>query len=349
MAYARRWILALVALAACAAPSAAPAQYYAPRVDMAFEPYASTADSVALPDGRHLHLVCMGEGSPTVILTAGLGDWSGSAWAGVQPDIAKITRVCSWDRPGFGLSDGVAGKVSVATNAADLEAALAQGAIPGPYVMVGHSLGAYETLLYTDRNLSKVVGMVLVDPSYLAMAERSKRLRERFNLPEPGPLPRVAQWRQCAEDVRRGALKAGGPDPDRCLAFTASFPRGVRVALTAQSTADARYWETAAAFDTNAVEEGSKLVINPQRDYGNMPLVVLTSTARPADGPPNSALRAASDALWNGAHDELAAFSKRGTNIGVPGADHYIQRSRPQAVLDAIQTVIRQAREAPAK
>ncbi len=346
MSSARRGVLAFSAVTFCAIPVLALEQpLQEPPVDTALEPYGSTVDSVKLPDGRHLHFVCTGNGSPTVILTAGLGDWSGSAWEHFQPEVAKFTRVCSWDRPGFGLSDGVAGKPSVATNASDLETALSHSAIRGPYVMVGHSLGAYETLLYTDRNPSKVIGMVLIDPSYPDMAARAKRNWDRFHLPDPGPMPGLARLRQCAEEVRRGILKARGPDPDKCVVFPASFPRTVRMALTAQYTASPRYWETAAAFLADGTVEGSKLVINPERNYRHMPLLVLTSTVHPQNGTSERAFQDASDAIWNQAHEELAALSRRGMNIRVPGADHYIHRSQPQAVLDAIKTVIREGHE----
>lgn len=346
-----RWVLAFSAMAFCAIPTLALEQSLGVSpVDTALEPYVSMVDSVKLPDGRHFHLVCMGKGSPTVILTAGLGDWAGSAWEQFQPEVAKITRVCSWDRPGFGLSDGVRGKASAATNASDLEVALSRRAIQGPYVMVGHSLGAYETLLYTDRNPSKVVGMVLIDPSYPDMAARAKRIWDRFQLPDPGPMPGLSQLRQCVEDVRRGILKAGGSDPDKCVTFPASYPDAVKAAMTAQYTASPRYWETAAAFLADGTVEGSKLVMNPERNYGNLPLLVLTSTVHPQNGTTSErAYQDASDALWNQAHEELAALSRRGMNIRVPGADHYIHRSQPQAVLDAIKSVIREAREASTK
>ena len=103
-----------------------------PPVDEAMAAYVTTADSVKLPDGRMLHFVCMGEGSPTVILTAGMGDFAAASWADIQPDMARITRVCSWDRPGYGLSDGSTAPETVATTTADLETALATGKIPGP-------------------------------------------------------------------------------------------------------------------------------------------------------------------------------------------------------------------------
>src|SRR3569832_1443370 len=71
-------------------------------VDQSLAAYASTRDSAHLPDGRVIHVVRMGEGSPTVILTAGYGGW-GISWSKVQPAGARKTRVCAWDRAGLGM------------------------------------------------------------------------------------------------------------------------------------------------------------------------------------------------------------------------------------------------------
>src|SRR5512147_114574 len=54
--------------------------------------------------GYRMHINCMGEGSPTVILDAGNGE-SSLDWALVQPEVAKQTRVCAYDRAGYGWSD----------------------------------------------------------------------------------------------------------------------------------------------------------------------------------------------------------------------------------------------------
>ncbi len=134
-----------------------------PPTDESLAAYADTTHSVTLADGRELHLVCMGAGSPTIVLTAGLGDWA-ATWKEVQPTLARTTRACAWDRPGFGLSEASSVRQTVATTTADLEEALESGP-EGPYVLVGHSLGSYESLLFTDRHRDDVVGMVLVDPS----------------------------------------------------------------------------------------------------------------------------------------------------------------------------------------
>src|SRR5216683_3022062 len=54
--------------------------------------------------GFRLNLYCMGSGSPTVVFDSGWGDWA-PAWSKVQPEIAKWTRACSYDRAGTGFSD----------------------------------------------------------------------------------------------------------------------------------------------------------------------------------------------------------------------------------------------------
>src|SRR6187431_2220157 len=99
-------------------------------IDRTLAQYASTEDSVRLPDGRSIHLVCTGDGSPSVILLAGMADWS-VAWNRVQPAVAARTRVCAWDRAGLGLSDPPAKPQMVDATTADLEAALAAADING--------------------------------------------------------------------------------------------------------------------------------------------------------------------------------------------------------------------------
>ena len=54
--------------------------------------------------GYRLHLNCQGQGSPTIVLDAGLGEASLS-WSKVQPAAAQFTRVCSYDRAGYAWSE----------------------------------------------------------------------------------------------------------------------------------------------------------------------------------------------------------------------------------------------------
>src|SRR5688572_29775368 len=160
MPRASAWIFA-AALSAWAIAAAA----QAPRGDPRLEPYSRPQVLADVGGGRAIHVVCMGEGSPTVVLTAGAGNWA-ETWRGVQPELARRTRVCAWDRPGFGFSSPSGARQDVGATMRDLERALRAANVRGPYVLVGHALGAYESLLFADRHPRDVAGMVLDDPRF---------------------------------------------------------------------------------------------------------------------------------------------------------------------------------------
>ena len=125
-------------------------------------PGASTA-SGGMTDvgGRSLYLECTGNGSPTVILQAGLGEASAS-WARIAPAVASSTRTCAYDRAGHGRSDEAGPQDGLAL-AADLHTLLERAGITGPYVLVGHSSGGNYVRVFADRYPAEVAGMVLLD------------------------------------------------------------------------------------------------------------------------------------------------------------------------------------------
>jgi pimeloyl-ACP methyl ester carboxylesterase len=112
-------------------------------------------------DGYQLHIYCVGQGSPTVILEAAAGSMS-PAWALVQPDIGRITRVCSYDRSGLGWSEGD-GRYLPDRVPDNLRTLLAQANEHGPFVLVGHELGAAFARLYAARDPVSTVALVLID------------------------------------------------------------------------------------------------------------------------------------------------------------------------------------------
>ena len=128
--------------------------------------------------GRYrLHLKCTGEGSPTVVLEAGLGG-SSDGWVKVMPEVAKLTRVCAYDRPGEGKSDSARRRLTRIGSRTyielrngedvvrDLHKLLANANETGPYVIVGHSLGGLYSILFASTYRKSVVGMVLEDSSH---------------------------------------------------------------------------------------------------------------------------------------------------------------------------------------
>jgi pimeloyl-ACP methyl ester carboxylesterase len=320
-----------------------------PTPDPTLLAYASTTHSVRLADGRFIHFFCMGRGSPTVILTAGLGDW-GISWSTVQPQIAKTTRACAWDRPGFGLSDAAPGSQSVATTTADLEAALAQPGLHGPYVMVGHSLGSFESLLFADRHPGDVAGMVLVDPAVpdqMAMMRRVAPATAASS--ESYAKGLIALVRQCVARLRNpsSASASSSPPPDCDFPYPPTYPPELIRLLKAH--AKPMQGGAVASFYENE-DLSSRQVINSKRNYGAMPLVVLTATDAPPPraGTPADVVAETQTylAAFSREHDALAALSTRGVNARVPGTTHYIHQIKPQVVIDAIDQVVAEARAA---
>jgi pimeloyl-ACP methyl ester carboxylesterase len=112
--------------------------------------------------GRRLYLDCRGTGAPVVFL-AGLGNSGETAWQRVSGELAQSTRAYAYDRAGLGRSDPGPTPASYQRAVDDLPALLRAGHVPGPYVLVGHSLGGLLARLYAHDHPAEVAGVVLVD------------------------------------------------------------------------------------------------------------------------------------------------------------------------------------------
>src|SRR5262249_33759810 len=144
-------VLAL-ALHACGLAAATPALAAS---DLAsFQP----PGRVVLVEGRQVHIHCTGAGSPTVLLEEGLGGASLN-WAWVQRDVAKASRVCSYDRPGYGWSDPADAPMDGANTSRQLYALLQAANEKGPYVAVGHSLGGAYMRFFAAEHRTDVAGL----------------------------------------------------------------------------------------------------------------------------------------------------------------------------------------------
>lgn len=185
--------------------------------------------------------------------------------------------------------------------------------------------------------------MVLVDPAIPDREAVRQSVAPKFAaFGDAAPKAEATRLRQCAADVRSGALKRGTPGFDRC---TAPFlPPGFSALseVIAQLNADpARLLTQASAIEN--VSQSGREVINPQRRYGDMALIVLTSGSHPMppDVPADVREQAALyfRALASG-HDAYAALSTRGHNQLVPDSGHFIQLENPAVVLAAINGVL---------
>src|SRR5215213_2759735 len=158
--------------------------------------------------GRALYLDCTGSGGPTVVLEGGIT----SDWAAVQPAMAGFTRVCSYDRPDSpgSRSDPTPSRTAQEV-VADLRAMLTAAGEPGPFVLVGHSLGGLYVQLFAYQHPNEVAGLVLVDPTPKDFTARLADLLMELATPIPTP-PREPDTDELSFMQLREA-RASGPFP----------------------------------------------------------------------------------------------------------------------------------------
>src|SRR4051812_46498073 len=132
--------------------------------------------------GRRLRVVRQGppRGRPLIVCEHGAFGCAAD-WAVVQDGLAaKGLRSIAYDRAGLGLSDpGPAPRDGRALNR-DLAALLEAMGEPGPFVLVGHSMGGLMVRLFTHTHPDRVAGVVLVDavvPDVLATRLGSRAVR----------------------------------------------------------------------------------------------------------------------------------------------------------------------------
>jgi pimeloyl-ACP methyl ester carboxylesterase len=127
-----------------------------------FQPKSAIPGKIYVVDGYNMHLDCIGEGLPTLVLESGLGsDWE--IWKKVQPTLANTTRVCSYDRAGYAYSDPRPGPRDADHITEELHSLLLRAKVTGPIVMMGHSLGGLFIRDYAARFPKEVAGLILID------------------------------------------------------------------------------------------------------------------------------------------------------------------------------------------
>lgn len=322
-------ILALVAglasLAVTGCRAASPAR----------DPEAHPGQLVRLADGRRLNLRCSGKGAPTVLLESGFAAGS-LAWWKVQPKIAATNRVCSYDRAGYGFSDeGLAPRDGAAT-AADLDEALREARIKGPFVVVGHSAGGLYGRLFADRRPAEVAGMVLVDTSV-------EFQEQRFNTAFGAGAASLDGIRAKAVRCLAAAEARILPSEEPALASCTPQPREGQspealAARMAQAVNPAT-WRTQISEADSLWSSTSRKVAEGRTSLGDLPLIVLTAEGTHAGAP--EAYRATLAAFWAGLHQEVAARSTRGEQRLVAKTSHMMIFDRPDAIVTAVAEVSR--------
>lgn len=307
--------------------------------DQRMLPYAEPGQLIDI-GGRRINMHCAGRGTPTVILMSGLFSWS-VVWYKTQPVIAQKARVCSFDRASYGFSDPAPRPQILSEVVDDLHAALRAGSIPGPYILVGHSLGGLEVRLYAQRWPKDVVGMVLVDSS------PAGELLLEVNLPDydeaEGRERYAADMLHCALLAAHGPLEPSRPEYEDCTSIAAlpsDTPLAFRKIWPQFFTAD--YFADKVSLMSSAYTHRYDSVDHLR--LGAMPLVVLTAKNTWGDTPAGIRFTQTFLKFWLAQHEALAHLSSRGIHRFIKGSDHEIQLDQPQAVIDAVDDVLSQIR-----
>ena len=305
-------------------------------VNSAWNVYSTAQRLVRLPDGRAMNIYCIGRGTPTVLLDAGLGD-SAVIWRKVHSRLAEHTQVCAFDRAGYGFSDPGPLPRDAAHIAQDTKAMLEAAGLKPPYVLVGHSLGGLNVRYYADLHLSEIAGMVLVEP---ATEHQDQRIGRALPLIAGLFTQQRAQIQACL-DFARGKGKHNPELGEMCKDQPSSdLPPAANVAAAAVNMKPAHLQTELSEFD-GIIGSSSDQVAAARRSYDSIPLIVLTAGSPKIPGLSPAQLNTLLGIIKQ-MHGELAALSTRGVDRLVPGSSHYVQMDNPQAVIDAVEDVLSQ-------
>jgi pimeloyl-ACP methyl ester carboxylesterase len=269
--------------------------------------------------GYRLHINCTGTGSPTVVIDAGWGDWSATWSSWVQPEVAKTTRVCTYDRAGMGWSEPGPLPRTAQQFAQELHTLLQNARIPGPYVLVGHSASGLGVWVFVHAYATDVAGVVLID---------SMSPRQATSAATSTPAATTSQARGFSLltlPARIGLLRLfAGP-----LGLTSGLSPETQHAYTALSVTP-RYVQTY-LLDEGAGMPESFRQAGAVTTFGDLPLIVLSRGLDP-------------DPDWQAMQTELLQLSSHSQQLIADKSGHNVQLDQPEAAVAAIVQMVAQLR-----
>jgi pimeloyl-ACP methyl ester carboxylesterase len=297
--------------------------------------------------GTHrLHLHCMGSGDPAVVFDAALGG-SALSWTLVQPEVARFSRACAYDRAGFGWSDAGPRPRTAGRIAEELRELLRQADVPPPYVLVGHSFGGMVVQIFASRYRDDTAGLVLVDPAHpedwVTPNEYDRRQMERgIRLCRRGELAaRLGLARAVAALVAIGALSKARtlarilsrsglrPEDESLLAPMWKLPREVRRSLLWYWTKP-KFFQALGSQIESVCASAREVADTRSAGFGDLPLVTI------------SASNTTSERL--GYQERLSRLSSRGRHVAASAGGHWVPLDEPRTVIDAVRDVVNAVR-----
>jgi pimeloyl-ACP methyl ester carboxylesterase len=283
-------------------------------------------------DGYRMYIDCTGSGSPTLILEAG-GQNDSTIWNGVQPALSKTTRVCSYDRAGFGWSDTRPTTRDADHIAAELHRLLLRAGIAGPIVLMGHSIGGIYIRDYIMQYPADVAGMVFVDSSTPFQDKNPAFIRAAQAGGHSSFAPPAWFWNM--------ALIIGVP---RLLGMCKGDP-GPDATLNKLRAEDICRLRTAAFSE---VEDENFHLSSQQTlsssSFGALPILIFSHD--PAKSLPAKPSQADLDRqnAWGQMQDDLKSLSTRSRRIIAKNGSHHVMVDRPDLIEKEVPAFIEQIR-----
>ena len=288
-----------------------------------YESVAEAADARAYPPpgrmidvgGYRLHINCIGTGSPTVVIDAGWGDSSGAWSSWVQPGAARMTRVCTYDRAGMGYSEPGPLPRTAERFAEELHTLLSGADVPGPYVLVGHSLGGLPVRVFANKYAADVAGMVLIE----SMSPSSAKPSTSATPAETDHS--IADW-AVTLPARTGALRLLAGSLHAVEGLSAEVANYYSVFWVAPRSLQA--W-----LDEGKGTSESLAQAGAVHSFGALPLIVLSRD--PLVDP---------DPDWQRMQTELLELSSSSQQLFAGKSGHSIEFDQPEAAVGAIEQMV---------
>jgi pimeloyl-ACP methyl ester carboxylesterase len=274
--------------------------------------------------GYRMHLHCVGQGSPTVLLDAGLGAFS-LDWGAVQPEIATTTRVCAYDRAGLGWSEPGPRPRSPQQFAAELHTLLTNAGVRGPYVLVAHSISDKTARLFASQHPTQVAGVVLIDA-------RHEYVDDHLT---PEQVAAEDAQQQNFQDMIKWMARFGLVRLLWAPAWPSMLPGSENLSpesRTAIGVLQARPQQIESALAEGQGRMESNSLLRAAASLGDKPLVVLAA-AQSIDNWP----------FWKEAQQIMTGLSSNSRLIIAPGG-HAVHFEQPALVLESIRQVVDAAR-----
>jgi len=312
----RRWIkrifASFITVLALAGITGATYQAIVSRRELAANPAPGQLIDIG---GYRLHIWCMGTGSPAVILDTGLGG-SLLDWGFVQPEAAKFSRVCSYDRAGMGFSDLGPTPRTSRRIAAELHGLLDRIGIRQAVVLVGASFGGFNIRIFASEYPDRSAGLVLVDAAHEDQGARYAAA----GAPEEG----IWYARAVPMAAFLGVMRIAG----NSLGHADQLPPALRrYAHVASRTST---WRTAADEYLHLAQSSTE--VRATRRELTIPLVVLT--AGHSDDLPQA------QAAWMEMQRDQVSLSSLGCQVVAERAHHVMGLDAPDVVGHAIRLVV---------